>query len=695
MMKSVISNPQVLYLLSGMLIGLLSGCASLSSSGDSLQAEDLTLQPVETLERPPSQSAEAMAYFSLGLNRELEKDYPGAIEAFQQAIHKDPENDVLYMIASQRLIQAHRLEDAFALLNQLLEMQPENVTARRWLAKLYIGQGEKEKAREQLHLALSYHPKLERIYIEAIQLALAEKDMNDVLDIARSANLHAEKPEKSTEILIKLLIEEQKQAPDAKTLLDLQTEKTRILEQAILDFPESEVFYLIQAENAVAQNQWDKAFLSFSNLDQQFQGTEEIRTRIMVNAIQISGGNARGLRLLEKRILEQPETSLTLYLSGLIKELVRQPEQARLAYQRAVELDPEDYEAQKKLALLTYQTGQTRQASKLLESVITHNPDDPQLLLLAGQIALGAEDYTLALTYLQKCLYRVRQGEEIENLPMVYAQLAMTLLATESDPQKAVDAMLESAASPGNLEWIWQYAIREILQEKEKSPGKAEAMQTELLHILEDLSDRLPKNPEVEWLIGRNYALQKKYPEAVQAYERYEKLAQKDPRSDVWLNEDYLFDVAAAYEREGKIETSVDMFRQIISKNPNHHPSLNYLAYMWAERKENLDQALSYTQRAIKLDPDNGSYIDTLGWIYYQQENFKAAYRELKKAAELIPDESVVVEHLGDVLMKLSRPWEAMGYYKIALLLDAAERAETVQNSLRKAEKAVSAQLAP
>ncbi len=695
MMKSVISKPQVLLLLLGMLTGLFSGCASLSSTRDTVQAEDLNLQPVATIERPPSASAEAMAYFSLGLNRELEKDYPGAIEAFQQAIHKDPENDVLYMIASQRLLQANRTEDAFALLIQLLVMQPENVTARRWLAKLYIREGETGKAREQLTLALSYHPGAERIYLEAIQLALSEKDMDEVLEIARLANRHADKPAKSTEILLKLLVEEQKQAADAKTLVDLRDESTRILEKAILDFPDTETFYLIQAEWAITQNDWKKALSSFAELDQQFAGTEEVRTRILVNAIQSSGGSARGLRLLEKNIQAEPETAFTLYLSGLMKELTRQPEQARQAYERAVELDPQDFESLRKLALLTYQTGKTHQASKLLEKVITQNPDDPQLLLLAGQLALGGEDYPRALSYLQQCLLRVRQGAEIEDLPLVYTQLAMTLMATQSDPQKAVDAMLEAAASPGNLEWIWQYSVREIMLEEEKSSVRAKEMETELLHILEDLSDRLPKNPEVEWLIGRNHALQKNYQDAVKAYARYTKLAENTPRADFWLNEGYLFDVAAAYERAGEIETSIEMFQDIIAKNPNHHPSLNYLAYMWAEKKENLDQALAYTKRAIKLDPENGSYIDTLGWIYYQQENFKAAYRELKKSAELIPDESVVVEHLGDVLMKLSRPWEAMGYYRIALLLDAAERSETVQNSLRKAEIAVSNQLKP
>jgi tetratricopeptide (TPR) repeat protein len=159
------------------------------------------------------------------------------------------------------------------------------------------------------------------------------------------------------------------------------------------------------------------------------------------------------------------------------------------------------------------------------------------------------------------------------------------------------------------------------------------------------------------------------------------------------LNEEYYFDLAAAYERAGDLEKSMALFAQIIKEHPNHHPSLNYLAYMWAERAENLDSALDYVKRALVLDPENGAYLDTLGWIYYQQQAYKAAYRELLRAAEVIPDDPVVTEHLGDVLMQLGRPWEARAYYRISLSLDPAERTEIVQNALEKADRAVSESL--
>lgn len=692
MMNSVFSKSQVLLYFSFLLCGLLNGCASISAPApDPVRAEDLALKPVETLTLRTSPSAEAMAYFSLGLTRELEKDYPGAIEAFQEAIHKDPENDMLYMIASQRLIQADRQDDAFQLLHQLLEKQPENVTARRWLAKLHVGQDEVEKAREQLNLAIQQHPASERIYLEAIQLALRAQSLPDVLHLARQAHQYADHPVKCTEILVKLLIGEIQKAEDAKSLVALQNELNETLRKSIEDFPETETFSLILAEQQIEKDRWKEAFETYTELDRRFEGTEEIRGKILMNALRNSGGSDRGVRKLEQEMGTIPETVLNLYLRGLLKELTRQPDEALKAYKKAVEMDPDDFESLRKLALATYQSGQSQRARELIENILKMQPDDPEILLLAGQLALGAEDFRQARKYLEKCLLRVRQGAEVEDLSLVYTQLALARIAGGGDTQSIVDTMVEAAGKPGNLQWIWQFYAREIYLKKEDDPQSARQMEESFLHLLEDLSDRIPANPEVELLIGRSQVVRKNYSAAVDAYERYADLAMKSPQPEFWLNESYHFDLAAAYERAGRYEESFEKFEKIIKNNPNHHPSLNYVAYMWAERNRNLDQALAYARRALSLDPENGSYLDTLGWIYYQQGDFNAAYRELLKAAELIPDESVVAEHLGDVLMKLSRPWEAMGYYRIALILDPAERLETVQDSLQKAETAVSA----
>lgn len=89
-------------------------------------------------------------------------------------------------------------------------------------------------------------------------------------------------------------------------------------------------------------------------------------------------------------------------------------------------------------------------------------------------------------------------------------------------------------------------------------------------------------------------------------------------------------------------------FRSLIEAEPDFAPALNYLGYMWAERGENLEAALDLVRRAVALDPDNGAYVDSLGWAYFQLGRLVEARSHLERASRLIPDDATILEHLGD-----------------------------------------------
>jgi tetratricopeptide (TPR) repeat protein len=88
---------------------------------------------------------------------------------------------------------------------------------------------------------------------------------------------------------------------------------------------------------------------------------------------------------------------------------------------------------------------------------------------------------------------------------------------------------------------------------------------------------------------------------------------------------------------------------------------------MWADRGENLPEAEQFILRALELNPHNGAYIDSLGWVYYHQGRYTEALAELLRAAELLttPD-PVVYEHIGDVCSKLGQTAEAIAYWQKA-----------------------------
>jgi tetratricopeptide (TPR) repeat protein len=115
----------------------------------------------------------------------------------------------------------------------------------------------------------------------------------------------------------------------------------------------------------------------------------------------------------------------------------------------------------------------------------------------------------------------------------------------------------------------------------------------------------------------------------------------------------YWFQRGAVHERAGEAASAEEAFRRALALDPEHAPTLNYLGYMYAERGERLPEAVRLVQQALAIDPDNGSYLDSLGWAYFRQGRLNEARRYLQRAAELLPDNSVIQDHYGDVLRAL------------------------------------------
>ena len=96
---------------------------------------------------------------------------------------------------------------------------------------------------------------------------------------------------------------------------------------------------------------------------------------------------------------------------------------------------------------------------------------------------------------------------------------------------------------------------------------------------------------------------------------------------------------------------------------------LNYLGYSWVDQGRNLKQAMDYIRKAVKLKPDDGYYVDSLGWAYYRLGNLPAAVENLERAVELKPDDPIINDHLGDAYWRVGRTLEAKYQWQQALTL--------------------------
>jgi tetratricopeptide (TPR) repeat protein len=96
--------------------------------------------------------------------------------------------------------------------------------------------------------------------------------------------------------------------------------------------------------------------------------------------------------------------------------------------------------------------------------------------------------------------------------------------------------------------------------------------------------------------------------------------------------ESYFFMLGSLYEREKDYDKSENAFKKVLELNPKHAPTMNYLGYMWADRDIRLQEALDLLRKAVDLEPNNGAYLDSLGWVYFRLNQLEEAETYLKKA---------------------------------------------------------------
>jgi tetratricopeptide (TPR) repeat protein len=135
--------------------------------------------------------------------------------------------------------------------------------------------------------------------------------------------------------------------------------------------------------------------------------------------------------------------------------------------------------------------------------------------------------------------------------------------------------------------------------------------------------------------------------------------------------------LAVAYEKAGDREAAVAAMQELLAQNPEHADALNFVGYSWAERGLKLEEAELLVEKALQIRPENGYFMDSLGWVFFQKGDYGRAVGALEKADALAGPEPTILEHLGDAYRSAQRPAEAAAAYGRALkALEAGAEAE-------------------
>ena len=305
-------------------------------------------------------------------------------------------------------------------------------------------------------------------------------------------------------------------------------------------------------------------------------------------------------------------------------------------YLRVLELQPDDANAREKLASSFILTNQRAKAVEMLEQLIKQHPEKYQPYDLLAQI-LDDE---------ARSLQRAKHLDEAKaKFAKVVANYEQSLLI---NPNRAGTYL----------------RLAELLLGPIKDPGRA-------VKILTEARRRFPGAPEIVYYLALAQREAKQIQQAVATFEEALHEADLDQDTEI-VNAKFYFNYGATAEQAGLYEKAADLLRKSIALDPaNAAEAYNYIGYMWADHNMYLDEAEDMIKRALQIEPDNGSYLDSLGWVEFRKGRFDQALADLLRAAKNMEHEDAVVfEHIGDVYLKLNRVPQALEAWQKALVLD-------------------------
>jgi tetratricopeptide (TPR) repeat protein len=189
---------------------------------------------------------------------------------------------------------------------------------------------------------------------------------------------------------------------------------------------------------------------------------------------------------------------------------------------------------------------------------------------------------------------------------------------------------------------------------------------------------------ETDLRLAQIYDKGRKFEDAGKSLDAAEKLATNDEeKENIW------FARGAMYERMKKIDLSEAEFRKVLKVDPDNAGALNYLGYMLADRNMRLPESLDMITKALELSPENGAYLDSLGWVYFRLGRLADAETNLRKAVAKTNSDPTVHDHLAQVLLAESKVQEAIQQWQVSLKnwdagapadLEPAEVAKTKTN---------------
>jgi len=311
----------------------------------------------------------------------------------------------------------------------------------------------------------------------------------------------------------------------------------------------------------------------------------------------------------------------------------------------AVESAADDVSLQLGRAQLLAEAGRTDAALEAFETLYVLAPENADVLLTIGLLALDAEELEPASRYLEALL---ETGE--------YADQTHFYLARIDDDEQRRAAAIEhyEAVQPGQL----YVDARVRAAELRALEGDLDSARAGLATLAAEVPD-----PAVAARLALSEArMLQRADRAGEAVEILSVAIERFPE-----NGDLLYARALAADGAGEPDQLERDLERLIAMEPDNAHALNALGYHLVDANRRLDEAAGYLEKAVALEPDDAAILDSLGWLRYRQGALEEAADLLRRALDMYPDGEIAA-HLGEVLWMLGREEEARAIWDAALI---------------------------
>ncbi|WP_321473752.1 tetratricopeptide repeat protein [uncultured Paludibaculum sp.] len=611
---------------------------------------------------PKNPKASAYYHAALGhLYAELAAQYGGrgeyvskAIENYKAAMREDPETASLAQDLSDLYLQSGQIRTAVTEFEEFVKKSPEDVNARRILARLYtarIREGQQTRPNEEMmKAAIEQYQKIGE---------KAPKDVENWLMLGRLQKLAQNSS--ASEKAYKKVLELEPENEDALTGLAMvysdlgdTVSATQVLRKVADKNPSMRTLTALAA--------------AYEQLKDFKLAAETYRRAVELNKENADLRRAYGEALFKgedfdtaKGVFEElsKEDSSDLLAALRLSQIYRQQRDFAKADEyskKAKQLDPNNLEIQYNDVSLLEAQGKTSEAIARLKEILDGMPKKTD--------SVGERGNRVILLEKLGILYRL--SEQTANAVATFREIAE--LEPESGARaeaQIIDAMragkdfagAEKEAKAAVVKFPNDRLIKTVMSSLQTDLGHFKEAEATLKSLLDGKADR------DTWLsLSQVYEKSKNYPEMAKAIDTAEKLSTNDDEK-----ENIHFLRGAMYERQKKFDLAEEEFRKSLKMNPQSAAALNYLGYMLADRNVRLPEALDMIKKAVALDPTNGAYLDSLGWVYFRMNRLDEAVEQLRSAIQRGSRDPTVHDHLGDVYSGLDKWKDALAQWELAL----------------------------